>query len=162
MPDDGSSMAWNAPVLSYNTGNVSGQYFYSTDFYTPSRVNLNGKGLSGDSGGPVFDSTGNLVGITVGQFGNLDVSGGTVAARLNLPEIQTWISANRKVVVPSLNLNKLGGSISVSWDFDAVGWKLQQSPDLSTWVDVGSNIDAPGSYSSPIDGPSRFFRLLKP
>ena len=161
-PDDGSSMGWRAPVLGYNPANVTGAHFYSTDFDTGNGVSLNGKGLSGDSGGPVWNSAGALVGISVGQFGNLETIGGTVAARLDVPEVLAWIEANR-LRPPVLSLAPIGSAMRLTWDTNATGYRLQTSEALPTWTDLGSVLTGPGTYDDPTTNrPHRFYRLAKP
>ena len=130
---DGASMGWRAPVLSYNTGGVSEDYFYSTNFAASNRVTVNGKGLSGDSGGPVWNAAGKLVGITVGQFSNLDPLGGTVAQRLDVPEVLTWIEANRARPLQTLTLAKSAETMRLTWNADATGYRLQTCSVSTPW-----------------------------
>ena len=61
-------------------------------------VSLNGRGSNGDSGGPDFDSAGDLTGITI--FGDLAESptGDTGYLDLSQPQIESWINANTAVV----------------------------------------------------------------
>lgn len=161
-PDDGSSMGWRAPVLSSNPGNVSPQYFYSTDFDTGNGVSLNGRGMSGDSGGPVWNSAGALVGITVGGFGGLGTIGGTTAARLDVPEVLAWIEANR-LRPPVLGLAPIGSAMRLTWGTNPTGYRLQTSEALPTWTDLGSVLSGPGTHDDPTTNrPHRFYRLAKP
>ena len=156
-------MGWRALVLGYNPSNVTDAYFYSTGFDTINRVSLNGKGLSGDSGGPVWNAAGKLVGITVGGFGGLGTIGGTTAQRLDVPEVLTWIEANRARPLPSLTLSPSAGTMRLTWDAGAIGYRLQTSDTLSGWTNLGTVLTGPGTLDDPIaGGSSQFYRLFKP
>ena len=65
-------------------------------FYN-SGITLNGKGLGGDSGGAVFDPTGDLTGLVIGQWGGTDAGGGTDILVLSQADVSNWVSANTQV-----------------------------------------------------------------
>ena len=51
----------------------------------------------------------------------------------------------------------------LTWDAVATGYRLQTSDALSTWIDLGSVLTAPGTYDDPIaTRPRQFYRLAKP
>ncbi|NDC37279.1 MAG: hypothetical protein EBZ48_04420 [Proteobacteria bacterium] len=91
-PNDYNSRGWNAPVNGFNPVGASATYYRST-LFAPAVAPLNGKGYRGDSGGPVFDSAGNLVGINIAQSGGLDSIGTTIYANLSQSEINSWINS---------------------------------------------------------------------
>lgn len=94
LPTDYNSRAFDAPAIPGTSPNVSDAYYFSTDFDSAIGVPLNGKALSGDSGGPVFDPSGNLVGIAVAQSGGTDPLGITDDLTLSQPDVISWIEAN--------------------------------------------------------------------
>jgi hypothetical protein len=82
--------------------NISPDYYMSTDFgFLDSGLKYNGRGASGDSGGPVFDATGNLVGIQVAATVETDSLGQTAFLNLMQPEVHSWIVQNTSVPEPS-------------------------------------------------------------
>jgi hypothetical protein len=73
------------PVRSTNLNGYSSQYYFQTDFLPG--INLNWRGGNGDSGSPVFDSNGNLIGMaTAGTIGS-GIAGVTSFLRLNNPTV---------------------------------------------------------------------------
>jgi hypothetical protein len=93
-PTNGSSEAWNVIVDSGNPNNVSDQYYNDGEFASLLNIPLNGRGAPGDSGGPVFDQSNNLVGIVVGGWGGTEAIGGTTYLDFGQPDVQQWIAAN--------------------------------------------------------------------
>ena len=112
----------------------------------------------------MWNAAGKLVGITVGQFGNLETIGGTITQRLGLPEVVSWIEATklRPAPVLDLKLSSTGTAMSLTWDASAIGWALQGSDNLQSWSDIGTTITAAGTYEEPIADRPRFYRLRKP
>jgi hypothetical protein len=111
-PEDGNSRGWNAPIVIGNPSDVSDTYYLSTDFDSVDNVPLNGKGLGGDSGGPVFDSLGDLVGINIAQQGNLDSIGTTVFLNLAESDTREWIE-NTTALVPEPGTLTLAGGAAI-------------------------------------------------
>lgn len=101
LPSDGAVRGWNAPVVEGTPSDVSNVYYFSTDFDAVDNVPLNGHGLSGDSGGPMIDSVGNLVGINIAQDGDTQPVGSTESLLLSQPAVEAWIEANTGVPEPS-------------------------------------------------------------
>jgi hypothetical protein len=116
LPSDGNLRAFYAPVQSFTPGNVSGEYYWDLRFSPASGVALNGKGLGGDSGGPVFNASGNLVGISIAQWGNLDPIGGTDILKLTQADVYAWIQNNITPVEPQiLSLTREGADVRLAW-----------------------------------------------
>jgi hypothetical protein len=90
---DGFRRGWNAQVGIGDPFFGSNQWYNYTQFGDPS-VPVNGKGLAGDSGGGVYNSQGQLVGINFGQTGNGASVGSTSYLDLSQPEVLSWLQAN--------------------------------------------------------------------
>jgi hypothetical protein len=99
---DGFRRGWNAPVRSDAPLFGSNTWYNSTSFGggAGSAVPVNGKGLSGDSGGGVYNSQGQLVGINFGQTGNGASLGTTSYLDLSQPEVLSWLQANTVIPTP--------------------------------------------------------------
>jgi hypothetical protein len=95
---DGFIRGWNAEVQSGSPQNSSDVYYDHTyGFYT--RINLGGKVLNGDSGGPVYNQVGQLVGLNTAQTGN-QLEGRNIYLVLSQPDVLAWIQAN--TVIPTV------------------------------------------------------------
>ena len=160
---DGNLRAFDARVSDFLFYG-SAPYFQSTKFGTGdlSGLKLNGRGMNGDSGGPVFNSRGELVGMIVAGSTSNTNTGNTTHLCLGEPSIKAWIEANTKIPKPEMQCVKTSTGFNVSWDENAIGWTLQKSADLKVWNDVGSTILGAGSY--PYEGTrgQQFFRLKMP
>jgi hypothetical protein len=110
VPRDGFRRGWNAPVLSGAPGFGSDLWYNSSQFggFGGGSVPVNGKVLSGDSGGGVYNSLGQLVGINFGQTGN-NLTGGT-SSYLDLahPDVLNWVQSNTIPTPAALSLLGLG------------------------------------------------------
>ncbi len=133
----------------FGTGNLSG-------------LTLNARGANGDSGGPAFNTLGELVGIMIAGTTYIANSGSTTHLRLGEPSVKAWIEANTQLPTPQMQYSKVQNGMLVSWDINAVGWILQESPNLSTWTDVGTTILTPGSYTFQGNDGQQFFRFRRP
>lgn len=109
--NDGTARGWYAPVLPYTAGDSSSTYYASTSFY-PGLGSLNGRALGGDSGSPVFNSSGELVGINIAANGGLSELGSTTYLKLTQPEVFGWMNSTfQSVPEPSaLALAGLGAA----------------------------------------------------
>jgi hypothetical protein len=96
VPRDGFRRGWNAPVKTGAPLFGSDQWYNYTQFGGGggSAVPVNGKALSGDSGGGVYNSQGQLVGINFAQTGNGASVGSTSYLDLSQPEVLSWLQAN--------------------------------------------------------------------
>lgn len=64
-------------------------------------ADLAGRGLNGDSGSPMFNSAGELVGINIqGTLSTSSLNGVTLFQRTDHPEVFSWIFSNTQAVVP--------------------------------------------------------------
>ena len=106
---DGGLRAWDARVSDV-LFNGSPTYYQSTRFgYDNIGLSLNGRGAGGDSGGPVFNQSGELVGISDFATVASDPIGATTY--LKLSSVEPWIAANAPVPEPS-SLGLLGVSVA--------------------------------------------------
>ena len=119
---------------------------------------------SGDSGGPVLNATGELIGITDNVSAGTASLGSTTYVRLGEPSTKAWIEANTAlpVVVPDLSLSPAGPAMRLTWDAAATGYRLQASGDLTGWTDLGGLITGSGTYDDVTADRRRFYRLAKP
>ena len=160
---DGNLRAFDAKVRE-SVAYGSAPFYQTTQFGVGdlSGLALNGKGMNGDSGGPVFNARGELVGMMIAASTNHTSVGNTTHLCLGEPSIKAWIEANTKIATPETNCVRTTNGMTVSWDLDAVGWKLQKSADLSVWSDVGTMILTAGSHTYEGDASRQFFRLIMP
>ena len=162
---DGGLRAWDARVQSLVTGQ-SAPYYQSTTFGSnDAGLTRNGRGASGDSGGPAFNLLGELIGITWGGSTTIATLGSTTYVRLGEPSTKAWIEANTALpaVVPDLRLSPAGTAMRLTWDATATGYRLQTSETLSGWTNLSPLITGPGTLDDPIaDRRRRYYRLFKP
>lgn len=74
-------------------------------------------------------------------------------------------SLSKPPVIPTLTIvPQLGGSADLQWQIEAVGWRLQSSYDLITWVNLGGVITEAGTFTvfPSASEPKQFFRLINP
>jgi len=156
--------AWEARVsdIVYNGTSI---YYQSTRFGGDnSGLSLNGRVANGDSGSPVFNAAGELVGINDSASLNTSPSGTSTFLKFTDPSLRQWIEANTKLPPPVLNLATAANATAMrlTWNADAIGYRLQTSETLSSWTNVGDLITAPGTLDDPIaDRPRRYYRLAK-
>lgn len=109
-PQDGFSRGWDSRVDEFFAIDVSDTYYFKTFFGSSSGLSLNGRGTSGDSGGPAYNSSGELVGIAVAVTPNFPSSvGGTYYLDLVQPGVASWIAANTIVPEPGTILSVILG-----------------------------------------------------
>jgi len=105
-PQDGFSRGWQSRVDEFFAIDVSDTYYFETFFGSSSGLALNGRGASGDSGGPAYNSNGDLVGIAVAVTPNFPSTvGGTYYLDLSQSEVSSWIVANTVVPEPGTVLS---------------------------------------------------------
>ena len=145
---DSNARSWRASVLPVTLGGYSSTYFQSTDF-SPTGLSLNGRGLSGDSGSPVFDGSGLLVGVNIGANGGLTAYGSTGFLRLTQPEVFDWIQSIITPVEPQiLSLTREGLDVRLTWQGKGgTNYVVQAASALggtNTFTDLSAFIALPG------------------
>ena len=164
---DGGLRAWDATIQEHVIGR-SEPYYQSTYFGTyTAGLSLNGRAANFDSGGPVFNTRGDLIGINDSATSIIATIGSTTYLRLGEPSTKAWIEANTALpaALPDLRLAPAptGPAMRLTWNTDATGYRLQSSETGSGWTDLGPLITAPGTLDDPMaDRPRRFYRLAKP
>lgn len=160
---DGGLRAWDARVADL-VFSGSAPYYQSALFGDDNAgLLLNARGANGDSGGPVFNAQGELIGVNDFASTSIAPSGSTTYVRLGEPSTRAWIEANTALPAPDLHLSPAGSAMHLTWDAAAIGYRLQTSGELSTWADLSGSLTGPGSYDDPIaNRPRQFYRLIKP
>ena len=107
--EDGSVRGWNAAIRSETGGVFNTDDFGNTRFSSASGVALNGRLSNGDSGSPVYDETGYLIGMNIGSNPSpisADPNGTTVFLDVTNPVIASWIETNTALpaALPDLRL----------------------------------------------------------
>jgi uncharacterized protein (TIGR03382 family) len=110
VPRDGFRRGWNAPVR-FNPLYGNDVYYNATNFLEGQGVNTIGKVLSGDSGGGVYNSLGQLVGINFGQSGNNLSVGYSSYLDLAQPDVLNWVQSNTIPTPAALTLLGLGALV---------------------------------------------------
>ena len=93
-PRDGNVRGWLAPVSSFLASGYNPAYYIDALVNPSSSQSLLGRGLTGDSGGAVFDLQGRTVGLMVATTNGGQFSGATTILRFDNPEISSFISSN--------------------------------------------------------------------
>ena len=163
-PRDGNRRAFLAVRGEFPQGpNIpySSNYLCSTDF-APYFAG-NGKGLSGDSGGGVFDAATNLVGIMEAQVGFDAPSGETLYLDLIQPDVYSWIISNTQVtsIRPMLSMD-CPDTIIASGATNGI-YCFEASTNLMDWSEIG-RLPASSNSVSFHDGEAtnfafRFYRV---
>jgi hypothetical protein len=149
--DDGILRAWQATVDTDVVGGVSSTYYQDTDFGFNNRGLLNGEGAIYDSGGGVFNSAGQLVGITTRSSGNWnDPAGFTIFDNLSQPEEYAWIMNIITPVQPViLSLTPNGVDIQLAWQGKGGSNYVVQAAAVlggtNAFTDVSPVINLPGT-----------------
>jgi V8-like Glu-specific endopeptidase len=110
-PLDGNARAFESYAETSVFANVHPDEWYNQcAFSLDSGLSLNGRVAPGDSGGPVFNQSGQLVGINIAYIGgNNTPSGTSYYMDLSNPTVRSWIEQNAVVPEPSsLALTGLG------------------------------------------------------
>jgi hypothetical protein len=113
-----------------------------------------GRGMSGDSGSPGFNSAGELVTTLNGGSLPLNVAswGGNHSTYLEI--FRDWITTNTVVAEPRLTMESSGTNVVIRWNGDYV---LQSSAlAAGTYIDVSS---ASSPHTNTASEPAQFFRL---
>jgi hypothetical protein len=101
---DGGLGGWDADVSPNLYDFVSPTFYLDTEFgLYNANTSLNGQGASGDSGGPVFNQAGRLVGVTQGGQTDLESAGFTDFVKFTDPTLLSWIAANTQVSIASMS-----------------------------------------------------------
>jgi|GEM_PF-5021999 len=94
-PHNGAARGWQAKQWEYDPSgsDTSPVYYRSTIFgFFNDGITINGMGLEGDSGGPVYNAAGELVGLTTASTG-IAQNGQTVHLQLDNPQVYSWIQS---------------------------------------------------------------------
>lgn len=152
---DGNSRAWNAGVTAFVPNNVSSEYYFSTSFW-PDSVSMNGKILGGDSGGPTYDSSGNLIGIHITQVGNGSETGDGVDLKLSETNVMNFITQN-SFAPQTLQIQAQGTNLVITWNGVGI---LQSASDLNSAFSDITNAASP--YTNFISNAAQGFFRLRP
>jgi len=113
VPRDGFRRGWNAPV-SPGAPTFGADTWYNFSQFggtVGGSVPVNGKVLNGDSGGGVYNSLGQLVGINFGQSGNNLSVGFSSYLDLAQPDVLNWVQSNTIPTPGALTLLGLGALV---------------------------------------------------
>lgn len=100
VPRDGFIRGWNARVRS-SAPLFGDDQWYNSTLFGDANVPVNGKVIGGDSGGGVYNSQGQLVGINFGQTGNNASVGTTSYNDLGPGNPQLdWVQSNTVIPTP--------------------------------------------------------------
>lgn len=146
---DNHARGWQATISSSTYGGFSGVYYQSSLFDPYEGLSLNGRGVGGDSGSPVFNSSGQLVGITVAAGGGLTPIGDTTFLRLTQPEVFNWIQSIITPVEPQIvSLAPEGFNLRLTWQGKGgSNYVVQAASALggtNTFTDLSASISLPG------------------
>jgi Trypsin len=174
---DGNFRGFNAPVLFGNGPGYSDQYYLELGFNPGYGVTLNGKGAPGDSGGGIFNSLGQPVGIMIGQFGGSSGDGSTEVLVLSSLNGDNWFqsqiqNAITPVVPQLLSLTREGVDVRLVWQGKGgSNYVVQAAASLSgtnAFTDVSASITLPGvgpvttnflDAGTLTNCPARFYRI---
>lgn len=147
---DGALRGWNGTID--NTGlpfNVSGDHYDSVYFLG---IPGNGNTLGGSSGGGVFNSSGELVGMIESQYGGTGPAGAQQFLNfLKSPGLLAWISTN---LTPYLVLNTASTNMVLQWNDT---FALQSATNVAGPFVTVTNASSP--YTNTMTAPQQFFRL---
>jgi len=82
----------------------------------------------------------------------------------SLPSSDDFINFEsfRTIPPPTISIAPAGTAMRLTWNASAVGYRMQSSPNLFDWTNLGSVITSAGTYDDPItNAPGRFYRLIK-
>jgi len=113
---DGNIRGWLGEVdLDADAG--SNHDYYNSTFYSANSnsLELSGKIIDGDSGGGVFDASGNLIGLNTARLGSdSDASGGSIYLDLGHPDVQDFIYTNTNLVPEPGSLSLLAAGAGIA------------------------------------------------
>ena len=165
---DGNTRGWTAPIDNINPDllGFNSAYYATTDFTINSQhPPLKGKGLSGDSGGPVYNSAGELIGLNKAQGGGTSSTGYTVYLKLAQTDVLSWIVQNTTNLAPNpptLALNGVG-VLDLTGDTNQI-YGILSSTNLADWQEIGLVTNIIGSVTfQDINAPNfaaRFYRAV--
>lgn len=170
---DHNARGWQASVTQNTLGGYSSDYYQSTSFSPFEGVASNGRGLGGDSGSPVFNASGQLVGISIASAGGLSSIGHTEFLRLTQPDVLNWIQTIITPVEPQIvSLTATNADVQLVWQGKGgSNYVVQASAALggtNTFTDLSGVITLPGAgqvltnFLDPgalTNSPTRFYRI---
>ena len=161
MTNDGNARGWRAAIDNFVDDRYSPTYYAQTRFNQV--ITMNGKGLSGDSGGPVYNDAGELIGLNKAQIGGMASSGVTIFLKLAQPAVFDWLQQNTTNLAPnppSLALNGVG-ALSLTGDTNQI-YGILSSTNLVDWQEIGLVTNFTGTVSfqdtNAASFPARFYR----
>lgn len=167
---DGNVRGWNAPLLSEDGGDqFDNQIFGNTRFSAAAGVSLNGRGSNGDSGSPVYDSNGFLVGMSVGTSPiafSVDPIGSTIFLDLTNPITRAWILANTAFPEPpavACTVSVAEARLAFSRLVPAREYRVMHSNSLSNWLEAHrfTAASTTATWSEPLVPEGRMFYRLE-
>ena len=170
---DGNLRSWQASVNTQVNVGYNSSYFNMSDFGFADTGLTNGMAGDGDSGGGVFNSTGQLVGITTAASSPSQPVGNTVYGNISNAQISNWILQTITPVQPTiLSVNPQGADMQVTFQGKGgTNYVVQAASALggtNTFKDISSVISLPGVgpvVTNYIDSgaltnyPARFYRV---
>ncbi|MFO1487668.1 MAG: trypsin-like serine protease [Verrucomicrobiota bacterium] len=150
--NDGNARAWEGRVSGSPPSLGSSTYYQATTYgYDNLGLSLNGRGANGDSGGGVFNLSGQLVGINIAQFGPTgNQFGETTFLSLSQPAVLSWIQSIITPVEPViLSLTREGADVRLVWQGKGGSNYLVQAASAlggtNTFTDLAAPLTLPGS-----------------
>lgn len=153
---DGKRRAWDMAADYDHFGDFPGylQMQFTNSF--ENNYYCNGRGAIGDSGGPNYNSNGQLVALTTavrGSADSLNVVGYTLCLQLSL--LTDWMATNTIVSAPTLFVQRNDTHLVLSW---SGSYTLQSATNVAgVYADVSG---ATSPYTNALtSNPQQFFRL---
>ncbi len=100
----GDLLGWNAPVISETSGAFNTDYYGNTRFSSALDLYLNGRLGPADSGSPMYNSLGELVGMNIGSSptpSSTQSIGSTIFLDLTNQEVASWVRFNTNIPEPT-------------------------------------------------------------
>jgi hypothetical protein len=153
---DGERRAWDMVADYDHFGDFPGYLQMLFDDYLEDNYYCNGRAAIGDSGGPNYNASGQLVALTIAVRGNADsfnAVGYTLSLQLSLHA--NWIATNTIVSAPTLFVQRNATQLVLFWNGS---YTLQSATNVAgVYADVSG---ATSPYTNALTGtPQQFFRL---
>ncbi len=168
LPMDGQLRGWVASVLSETSASFNTENYGHTRFNSNPYL-LNGRVSSSDSGSPVYDVYGRLVGMNEGSTpppNNYDVAGASIFLDLTNPTILAWILANTALPIPPIIACTVATSEAQLAFIHLVPvreYRIMRSPVLSGWQEAHrfTAASATATWSEALAPEGRMFYRLE-
>lgn len=160
LPRDGNVRGWQASDQGPSFFLSSLYYRDATFGYFNQGQSCNGRGMNGDSGGAVVNSSGQLVGINISAPLDIDPIGHTTYLALAQdPALLAWIKANT-AVPPTLSMT-VPGTVELTGEAKDV-YGILAGSDLNNWEEIGTVTNQTGTVSFTDSNftnfPSRYYK----